>query len=77
VLHISFRGSEAAQPLLSQIARHFDIDVNIIYGQVEMIAGHPFGTLIVSVPASADLTAKITAQLEGSGNTVEHLGYVA
>lgn len=77
VLHISFRGSEAAQPLLSQIARAFDIDVNIIYGQVEMIAGHPFGTLIVSVPASSDLTAKITAQLEGSGNTVEHLGYVA
>ncbi len=77
VLRISFRGSEASQPLLSQISRAFNVDVNILYGQVEMIAGHPFGTLIVSVAAASGIVGQITAQLEAAGNTVEHLGYVA
>jgi len=53
-----------------------DVDVNILYGQVETIAGHPFGTLIVSVPSSPDLVGKIIGQLKSSGNAVEHLGYV-
>lgn len=77
VLHVSFKGADASGPLLSQIARTFDVDVNIIYGQVETIAGHPFGTLIVSVPSSPDLVGKITDQLKSGGNAVEHLGYVS
>lgn len=76
VLRIAFRGSEASEPLVSHIARTFDIDVNILYGQVEMIAGHPFGTLIVSIPAEPDTLSRIIDQLKTGGNTVEHLGYV-
>lgn len=77
VLQVSFKGADASGPLLSQIARTFDVDVNIIYGQVETIAGHPFGTLIVSVPSSPDLVSKIVSQLKSGGNAVEHLGYVS
>lgn len=77
VLHVSFKGADASGPLLSQIARTFDVDVNIIYGQVETIAGHPFGTLIVSVSSSPDLVGKITSQLKSGGNAVELLGYVS
>ena len=77
VLHVSFKGADASGPLLSQISRTFDIDVNILYGQVETIAGHPFGALIVSVPSSPDLVSKIVDQLKSGGNAVEHLGYVS
>jgi D-methionine transport system ATP-binding protein len=51
--------------------------VNILYVQVESIAGHPFGTLIVSVPSSPDLVGKIIEHLKSGGNAVEHLGYVS
>lgn len=77
VLHVSFKGADASGPLVSQISRSFDIDVNILYGQVETIAGHPFGTLIVSVPSSPDIVGKIIGQLKSAGNAVEHLGYVS
>ncbi|HEY0329584.1 MAG TPA: methionine ABC transporter ATP-binding protein [Rhodopseudomonas sp.] len=77
VLHVSFRGSDAGQPLLSQIARSFGIDINILYGQVEMIAGHPFGTLIVSIPSAPELVGQVSDQLKAAGSAVEHLGYVA
>jgi D-methionine transport system ATP-binding protein len=77
VLRVSFRGREASQPVVSQIARQFETDVNILSGQVEMIAGHPFGTLIIAVPAPPDILKRITDQLTTDGNSVEHLGYVS
>ncbi len=77
VLQVSFKGADASGPLVSQISRTFDVDVSILSGQVESIAGHPFGTLIVSIPASSDLVAKVIDQLKSGGNAVEHLGYVS
>ena len=44
---------------------------------VEMIAGHPFGTLIVSLDASPDVLRQVIAQLSAGNNLVEQLGYVA
>lgn len=77
VLQVSFKGADASGPLVSQISRTFDVDVSILHGQVESIAGHPFGTLIVSVPSSPDLVSKIVEHLKSGGNVVEQLGYVS
>lgn len=77
VLRITFKGSDASQPLLSHLARKLDIDINILSGQVEMIADHPFGTLIVSLKASPDILREVIAQLSANNNLVEQLGYVA
>ena len=51
VLHVAFVGGEADQPVLSRLARSLGVDVNILHGQVEAIAGHPFGSLFISVSA--------------------------
>nr|Q07LR5.1 RecName: Full=Methionine import ATP-binding protein MetN [Rhodopseudomonas palustris BisA53] len=77
VLRITFKGSDANQPLLSHIARTLDIDINILSGQVEMIADHPFGTLIVSLTPSPDILRQVIAKLSTNNNLVEQLGYVA
>lgn len=77
VLRIAFKGHEASQPLVSRIARKFDVDLNILAGQIEMIAGHPFGSLVISTAAPASVLKDIADQLVSDGNSVEHLGYVA
>ena len=77
VLRITFKGSDASQPLLSQIARSLNIDLNILSGQVEMIAGHPFGTLIVSAAASPEQLQQVITHFSANNNLVEQLGYVA
>jgi D-methionine transport system ATP-binding protein len=77
VLQISFAGIDADQPVLSRISRTFNIDVNILHGQVESIAEHGFGSLIVSVPAGGDQLQRIIQQVRAGSNKVEHLGYVA
>jgi D-methionine transport system ATP-binding protein len=77
VLRIAFTGADADQPVLSRLTRGYGVDFNILHGQVETVAGHPFGTLIVSVAADPDLLGKLIGELTESRNTVEHLGYVA
>jgi D-methionine transport system ATP-binding protein len=77
VLHIAFAGGEADQPVLSRLTRTLGVDVNILHGQVETIAGHPFGSLFISVSSDPDILREVIAQLRASQNTVEHLGYVS
>lgn len=76
VLRISFAGDDAGQPVLSRVARDIGIDINLLHGQVEAVAGHPFGTLFVAVPAAPALLERTLAALRVGDNTVEHLGYV-
>jgi D-methionine transport system ATP-binding protein len=77
VLHVGFAGRGADQPVLSRLARNLGIDVNILHGQVETIAGHPFGSLFISVAAEPETLGKAIAELKAGQNSVEHLGYVA
>jgi D-methionine transport system ATP-binding protein len=77
VLRVSFAGGDAEGPVLSRAARTHGIDVNILHGQVETIAEHGFGTLIVAVPADPALLPRLIAEIGAGSNKVEHLGYVA
>jgi len=77
VLRIGFVGGNADQPVLSRLSRSLGLDVNILHGQVEAIAGHPFGSLFISVSADPDDLRRIMEQLTSGQNTVEHLGYVS
>jgi D-methionine transport system ATP-binding protein len=77
VLHVTFAGGGADQPVLSRLSRNLGVDVNILHGQVETIAGHPFGSLFISVSAEPATLGEIIAALRAGQNTVEHLGYVS
>jgi D-methionine transport system ATP-binding protein len=77
VLRVGFGGGEADQPVLSRLSRDFGVDINILHGQVEAIAGHPFGSLFISLSADPDDLRRIVEQLTSGQNNVEHLGYVS
>ncbi|MGF2618315.1 methionine ABC transporter ATP-binding protein [Rossellomorea vietnamensis] len=47
VFRINFVGESAGQPLLSKIAKKFDIDTNVLFGNITELQGVPFGNLIV------------------------------
>ncbi len=77
VIRIAFTGADADEPVLSRLTRTYNVDFNIMHGQIEYVAEHPFGTLIASVAAEPELQARLIADLTATRNTVEHLGYVA
>ncbi|MGD6802332.1 methionine ABC transporter ATP-binding protein [Rossellomorea vietnamensis] len=47
IFRINFVGESAGQPLLSKIAKKFDIDTNVLFGNITELQGVPFGNLIV------------------------------
>lgn len=46
ILKFQYLEKTSAESLVSQISRQFDLNINIIFGNIEMIQGHPIGGLI-------------------------------
>jgi D-methionine transport system ATP-binding protein len=66
VLEILFSGDSAKEPVLTSVARHFDIDLNVLAGSVETLGGHQFGHLRVQLADHADYDA-VLAYLHDRG----------
>ncbi|GIN63852.1 methionine import ATP-binding protein MetN 2 [Robertmurraya siralis] len=47
IFRINFVGTSAGQPLLSEIAKKFDVHLNVLFGNITELQGVPFGNLIV------------------------------
>lgn len=52
VYRINFVGNSAGQPLLSELAKKFDIHINVLFGNITELQGTPFGNLIVEFQGS-------------------------
>ncbi len=77
VLRIVFTGTHATDPVLSRLSKELGLEVNILGGAVDEIAGQPFGTLIVSFKGGDVKIAETRTFLAGLGLTTEVLGHVA
>lgn len=77
VVRITFSGPQAGQPVLSRLTQVLGIDINIVSGRIDTIAGQPFGTLIISVPADDTALHAVIAALGKLDLKAEVLGYVA
>ncbi|GAA2146061.1 ATP-binding cassette domain-containing protein [Kitasatospora kazusensis] len=52
VLEITFQGDSSAQPFVSQLARTYQIDINILGAAVETIGGRLVGRMRVELPGA-------------------------
>ncbi len=77
VLRIVFTGTHATDPVLSRLSKDLGLEVNILGGAVDEIAGRPFGTLIVSFKGDDARVEETRAFLADLGLTTEVLGHVA
>ncbi len=77
VLRIVFTGPHATDPVLSRLATELGLELNILGGAVDEIAGRPFGTLVVSFPADAARLAQVRGFLAARGLSTEVLGHVS
>jgi D-methionine transport system ATP-binding protein len=77
VLRIVFTGPHATDPILSRLSVDLGLELNILGGAVDEIAGRPFGTLVVSFPADAARVAEVRGFLHQQGLSTEVLGHVA
>lgn len=61
---INFVDHSAGRPFLSQISKRFDLDVNVLSGNITELQGVPFGNLIVKFQGDEREIAKALSYLE-------------
>lgn len=49
IYRVIFIGDSASDPLFSQITKTFDVEVNILFGNITELQGKPFGNLIIRI----------------------------
>lgn len=77
VLRITFLGENATAPVISRLSAIVGVDVNILAGRIDAIAGQPFGSLLVSVPSRAPESDAVLGALKSLGLKAEVIGHVS
>lgn len=49
LVRVSFIGHSASEPIISSMIRHHNIDVNILYGNIDRVKETPFGNLVLEL----------------------------
>lgn len=73
ILRLSFVGSEVTRPVMSEAARRYNVDFNILLGQIDEVQSQTFGTLTVSLTCTDDIFLKTVAFLKEHHITVEEI----
>lgn len=77
VLRITFTGANATAPVISRLSSTIGVDVNILAGRIDAIAGKPFGSLLVSVPTREPELAAVLGALNSLELKAEVIGHVS
>ncbi|MGF0539180.1 methionine ABC transporter ATP-binding protein [Agrobacterium sp. ES01] len=76
-VRLVFFRETAFQPLTARLVAEIGADVNILAGNIDEIAGEPFGSLVVSYPASPEIMDRANRFFTQTGLKTEVLGYGA
>ncbi|MEK1888145.1 MAG: methionine ABC transporter ATP-binding protein [Phyllobacterium sp.] len=76
ILRVIFKGENATEPMLARLGSDLGIEVNILAGAVDEIAGRPFGMLVVSLRAEEAKIGEARRFLTDHGLASEVVGYV-
>lgn len=73
LIRVSFIGASAGKPLISSMIRRYNLDVNIIYGNIDRIKDTPFGNLTLEVMGHSRLLQEALDYLRDQGLEIEVL----
>ncbi|MEX3527076.1 MAG: methionine ABC transporter ATP-binding protein [Burkholderia sp.] len=76
LLRLAFTGSGVDQPILSETIRRYELDFNILHGQIDEIQGQAFGSLAVLAGGEPSKVGEALAYLREQGVVVEELSHV-
>ena len=71
MLLFTYSGANAGEPLISYLAKAFDIRANIIFGNIDFLKGKPLGKLVVTLSGEADKMEKAMEYINSLGVEVE------
>lgn len=73
LLHLRFHGSSAQTPLISKISREFDVDVNVIQGNIQPTKDSLVGSLYIQLLGDDENTEKAMIEFNRLGVETEEV----
>lgn len=77
MLRLSFIGESANEPVIAGLIRRFNINVNILFGNIDHLQNTPFGTLIVELSGADSAIQEALKYINAKKLGIEVIGYVA
>ena len=77
MLRLSFIGISANEPIIAGLIRRFNVDVNILFGNIDHLKNTPFGTLTVELSGEDGAIQAALNYLTAKELGIEVIGYVA
>ncbi|WP_347489240.1 methionine ABC transporter ATP-binding protein [Desulfoscipio sp. XC116] len=71
LIRISFIGSSAGEPVISSMVRKYDIEANILYGNIDRIKDTPFGNLALELIGPPGVVQESLDYLRSRGLEIE------
>lgn len=75
IVRISFIGNSASEPIVSGMVKRFDVDVSILYGNIDQLKDVPFGTLIIEISGAEGGIKNALEYLHQQNLKTEVIGY--
>ncbi|WP_026959141.1 methionine ABC transporter ATP-binding protein MetN [Aliagarivorans taiwanensis] len=76
LVKLSFRGDAVDAPVISQVARKFNIDLSIVSAQMDYLGGNKFGLMLVELSGEQAAIQDSLAYFEQHNITAEVVAYV-
>ncbi|MGI2327869.1 methionine ABC transporter ATP-binding protein [Planococcus sp. YIM B11945] len=77
IYRIQFNGTSVGRPLISQVSREFNLDLNVLFGNITELQGTPYGNLIVEFIGERTEIDRALASIRTSDATVEEVKHYA
>nr|WP_301553463.1 methionine ABC transporter ATP-binding protein [Desulfuribacillus stibiiarsenatis] len=71
LLQLSFIGETTGAPIISDLIKNFDLQVNILHGQIDRIQDTPYGTLVITMEGAPDQILQAKSYLTQLGVSME------
>ncbi|WHZ31143.1 methionine ABC transporter ATP-binding protein [Desemzia incerta] len=76
LLHLTFNAENSKQPVLSQLIRHHDIELNVIQGSIQQTQSGSIGSLYVQVTGDSTEISSVLADLSKMNVEAEVIEHV-
>ena len=76
LVRLTFVGASAGEPVISSLIRKFDVEADILYGNIDSIKDTPYGRMLLSLSGAAEAVENALAFLREKDSRIEVIGYV-
>jgi D-methionine transport system ATP-binding protein len=76
LVELTFVGEKAGQPILTTMARRFEVDANLMEGSLDRVAGASVGRLLFELTGEPEAVTQALAFLREQGLTLEERAHV-